>query len=695
MKFFMLFFLSSSVWSHPNVAVLKLYKDIAVGSIPIPDITCWENDTQFDPSLCQIVKSYYQCEKGVELRIGYRPPPDANSKIDPRLEIISMKHAIGYRDFLIEGDDLFIESFVKISSVVLVEDSNKDITKFFKIQGPYLSYSGHSDFINNIRSSSSKSTFVIKGLCSRYKSKLPVHIYPVYKNANNSSEVIGKIVLYRSSGWNPPFELNIKAIKGTAIQDYDFDRNSFGAFKQVKEVSGEYVNVGEGPWGKSGWSVIPFASMFSDSNVYFHGPSGSLLEFFKDKKGTLYKRSISSDAIKDRDDQKVGNISVAHQSDYINNKGQLILPVYDVRIARRRESEVPSLVDFSGGQFVVDGPAGNRSIPIYSSSNQDSPLLGTIHLDFKNNQLIAHFINDKNQSIEYVSDIFQGRCGIDFRFSALQNVVEQVNVFSNIGKGPWGEAGWVRESRFPITRADLPVKFKLLEREIYQIDLMNSGMHLDLNYFPRSRLSIRDLRRIREKPTEKVEIDFVQMSGKLLLEPSCKLEKIAKSSKYESRLMNLASNSIANRYEVYQSFEDNSRILGHLDSSDERDYRRAVRFTPLNGRPVKVDTLMNRSCPNQKDYLLIGVISQQGNWVELGKGPWGESAWIKGASDLVVDLELEYWHPRSVPGFLKMINDDSYVFIDRYQNKQEVRAREEIYSDEGKLLGQFNCGVKK
>lgn len=687
-------FFSFLVWSEPHVVMVKSPQYLP--TTPIADIACWDKDNQFDISLCQITKADFSCEKGVELSNvhGYKPPPPLGSNIDRDFDLNVKDHTIGQKYLMHEAGDFVIENFVKVNSITLLEDSSKDITKYFTPRGQFLYFGDHPEFISYLQPFLAKSTIIIKGICTKYKSKLPINIFPIYEKPDKKSKEIGKIVVYGIKVGNQPLNISIQGVAGGKIQHYPLKVSPFGFYKQIDKISGEFIDVGDGPWGKSGWSIIPHASMFTGAAIYFQGPDGSILEFYKDEKGDLFKRLISKNAISSAGDYAVGSISHAQQQEYLDKKGQLTLSVYDISIPQKREFEVPSLIDLTNGQFIIDGPSSERFVAIYNSGKIESTLLGHLHLSFKDNHLSINFVDNKNHIIKYVPDYFIGRCGTHPKFTALQNIVQKQNFFSNIGEGPWGKAGWVRQTRIPLSSEDLPIKFKYQEREIQHLGMNYSGMHLSLRFFSSDYRHSRNHDYRREPLELKVEFDFVEMDGKILLEPSCESKKVVEQIKYETRYVNLVSDKPAIRHNIYKSMNDESSLVGYLEYHGEsKVYQRKLAFIPLRGSPVNVNPLFNKVCPDTKDYLLMPAISQQGAWVELGDGHWGKSAWIKGHSHPITDLPLMFWFPQL--GFLSLdkIEEHSFFFT-RDGNKQEVRAKQELYTNEGKILGSFSCRVK-
>lgn len=561
--FLMTLLISHFSWADTYIAIYQNNKLMNLNSDRV--LKCWDNMEVFDKDLCEIVEKNYKCEREFEFNVTrseyFYETKSEKGKHYRKIESNNNRNFIfnpnqntfGYHTFADLRQDHVIEGFSKISSVKLKGSPDKDMTRLFKVRGRHITYSDDNTFKSFFKPLSTSSTIVIKGECTKYKSRVPLSEYAVYAEPRKDSELIGRIITYKDSSSENSQRKSI-AIGRSGHEENELELNlksPMGSLSQVNEVEGSFINVGEGVWGKSGWSEIPFVKMFSGQPIYFQGPDDTIIEFFKEGIDTYYKRVIPKNLASDKENLSSGEVFPALKSEIFGENETLKLPVVEISPYNRNTSDIPALVKFIDGDFLTNGPTANKRILLYSDKFTGSSLLGFIEFEFDQNHLSAYFIDKNNKKTKYIPDYFLGRCGKELRFSAFHNAIEINDLFSQIGPGPWGEKAWVKEPRHLITERRLPIKFMFNNRVIDHIEFFDK---LILEFYPKfggiSESVAKDIRlkmdRERHLPTQiRMNISEVEMDKKLLLEHSCQESRVVALKDYELLYTDLLFNTIS------------------------------------------------------------------------------------------------------------------------------------------------------
>lgn len=156
------------------------------------------------------------------------------------------------------------ELFQKIDKVLLTGKGNKilDATDIFKFQPMYIAvkaekYNEYEKFI----SENGSFEMQIDGMCELANIKPSVADYIIYESPNSKSKSLGKIRIElkpRSQDAKAYFESpNSKQTPYELSFGSERCKNGLAFFHLIREVENEFVNLGKGPWGEKGWTIVP------------------------------------------------------------------------------------------------------------------------------------------------------------------------------------------------------------------------------------------------------------------------------------------------------------------------------------------------------------------------------------------------------------------------------------------------------
>lgn len=113
-----------------------------------------------------------------------------------------------------------------------------------------------------------------------------------------------------------------------------------------------------------------------------------------------------------------------------------------------RQMSEPKLVNLVSDSMVI----------VYSEPRESTAtILGNLIFKTEDNKFQPTFVSLKNKFVKFTPDFYAGYCKGTDRNLALNNVYEEKNGYSNIGPGPWGSIGWVKNQSYKINDPDLPI----------------------------------------------------------------------------------------------------------------------------------------------------------------------------------------------------------------------------------------------
>lgn len=114
-----------------------------------------------------------------------------------------------------------------------------------------------------------------------------------------------------------------------------------------------------------------------------------------------------------------------------------------------------------------------------------------------------------------------------------------------------------------------------------------------------------------------------------------------------------------------------------------------VNFISLNNVVSEVESSFVGYCFD-KEVLGIGAKGQNGSRVELGIGPWGNSAWIEGKTHSIL-TDIAYRLPKYGPVTLESIKQDKIEISPVGTDEVEEIPLSEVFDIDGKARYKFSC----
>lgn len=89
------------------------------------------------------------------------------------------------------------------------------------------------------------------------------------------------------------------------------------------------------------------------------------------------------------------------------------------------------------------------------------------------------------------------------------------------------------------------------------------------------------------------------------------------------------------------------------------------------------------------NFIYLFALNTDGEWSDLGKGPWGQSGWVKVQATKLFDTQLTFYHEEHEHMKFNYIGDGKVQTVsDAYETK--IIPLSEVY-EEGKLKVQIDC----
>lgn len=90
-------------------------------------------------------------------------------------------------------------------------------------------------------------------------------------------------------------------------------------------------------------------------------------------------------------------------------------------------------------------------IPIYSGADEKLPKQGKIVISVKNAHSFENkYVNLANEKYDFHPNLQNGSCGYEDHPVFLHVVKQEKNGWGQIGKGKWGDSGWIKVKMTPL-----------------------------------------------------------------------------------------------------------------------------------------------------------------------------------------------------------------------------------------------------
>lgn len=658
-------------------------------------------------------KMYYPLSVTKEKNEAYRIQIDFNELIDtfdirfPHHELVLNNNKLSYKFLSTNSRDVNFE-FEEVSSVTI---NKKLAIENFKVQESNIEISD-THFREFIKDSP---IFIIdiKGKCATNHNRIPLKSYPVFSKPNANK--MGDIHIFST---NYELQSFYEKLQSNSYQEFksNLDVGHDVFYYQAVSSDDGFVNLGEGVWGNEGWIKVPLSSFFSLHGMfYLKGKTDKeYVEYFRSYNNDLYKRTVSKNAF-NRDSFFSGVIVKTEDSELLNENDVLKIPIIDREGSNRNNMDVPKLVDLTNGEISIRGTVKSSRIALYKEPRDDSSIEGFLEFSYEDDLLKGYYlsVSDKKNRIPFTSDYYQGRCSGYFEYSALNNVEDVFNEYSQIGEGPWGKKAWVKSRRFDVGDKRLPVNILYKDKHVLQ----------DINYYGKNEFRIY-YKKNSYVQDMMIKIDDIRSANKVVLKPYCfNDDKINLSQVVEPRYISILPDSMdkfkpsnncsslesisslkkckpLQEYSIklfekpYIGSKNAGEILAIFDPSirNEGSVRLIYR---KDGVDHKFETNFYGDYCSSKHLYLQLVWGSVDGWANLGEGLWGKEGWVNIEPTPVIgeNGQLHYFFDNSYYSVSFEHGEDGEILMkDRRLELDDIELRiEDILYPSGLMRFKIDC----
>lgn len=283
----------------------------------------------------------------------------------------------------------------------------------------------------------------------------------------------------------------------------------------------------------------------------------------------------------------------------------------------------------------------HESYPIFSKPY--SKKMGDIHIFSINNEFRAVYENAEGKQQEFSSNLDVSH--YNFYFQAVSKEGE----FSNLGKGVWGEEAWIKAPSDHLFSSDNSYYFQGKSEDEY-VEFFKSyngdlfKRLVNANELNRDSIFYGDIVKTKES-------ELFDDKGIIKL-PIIDMGISYRNSMEIPQLVDLTNGEISiegqvksSKISLFKEPDDSSSILGHLEFTIEGEGKiLSGVFWPVAGtssqRPYVSDYYQGLCSGHFKYSALNNVEKVFNQFSQIGKGPWGDKAWVKSQRFDITDRRL-------------------------------------------------------
>lgn len=186
-----------------------------------------------------------------------------------------------------------------------------------------------------------------------------------------------------------------------------------------------------------------------------------------------------------------------------------------------REELAHLLKKLGAGSVVAEGTCVStlnlsfHTVPIRSKPDEASDLLGFLKLrrkDERSNMTVSFLSQDGNVKT-FSPSLYTGDCEIIEKTISIHQVNKVKGEWSDLGRGPWGESGWVKIKATPLFETDLVLESKKIGIGFFKKKSDETYTFISKEYYG---MDFEEL-----KPRDVPRSEVINKEGELLLEMSC------------------------------------------------------------------------------------------------------------------------------------------------------------------------------